>query len=73
MFYLSVYGENLTPYCSIYVNGTRQSETIYVSENELFLPRITLAEGDTLSIGIYSDGRLLRQSAAYTFHAEDTN
>lgn len=73
VFYLSVYGENLTPYCSIYVNGTRQSETIYVSENELFLPRITLAEGDTLSIGIYSDGRLLRQSAAYTFHAEDTH
>lgn len=70
-FYLSVYGDNLTPYCNIYVNGTRQSETIYVSEKELFLPRVTLAEGDALSIGIYNDGRLLRQSDFYTFHADE--
>ena len=71
VYYLSVYGENLTPYCSVYVNGTRQSETIFVSETELFLPRVTLNDGDTLSIGIYNDGRLLRQSGAYTFHAEE--
>ena len=73
VYYLSVYGENLTPYCSVYVNGTRQSETIFVSETELFLPRVTLNDGNTLSIGIYNDGRLLRQSGAYTFHAEEQN
>ena len=73
VYYLSVYGENLTPYSSVYVNGTRQSETIYVSDTELFLPRVTLSDGDALSIGIYNDGRLLRQSDAYTFHADEQN
>ena len=66
--YLTVYGTRFSPYASVYINGTRYKETIYVTESELFLPGITLEDGDILSVGIYNDGELLSESEDYPFH-----
>lgn len=70
-YYLTLYGLNITPYCSIYINGERHKETIYVSSKELFLPRIALHDGDKISIGVYNDGHLYRMSEPVIFQASD--
>lgn len=69
--YLTVYGIRFSPYASVYINGTRYKDTIYVTENELFLPKITLQDGDIISVGIYNDGTLYSQSGEYVFLKPD--
>ncbi|MBO4324600.1 MAG: sulfatase-like hydrolase/transferase [Lachnospiraceae bacterium] len=69
--YLTVYGTRFTPYASVYINGVRYKETIYVTENELFLPKITLNEGDRISVGIINDGTLYSQSGELLFQKTD--
>lgn len=65
--YLTVYGTRFSSYASVYINGTRYKETIYVDENELFLPKISLEDGDIISVGIYNDGELLNTSEDFVF------
>ena len=68
--YLTVYGHDYTPYCMVTVDGTRYKETIYVSDQELFLPRVSLTDGCEISISIYNNGTLYLQSAPYIYHPE---
>ncbi len=70
-YYLSVYGADFTPYCSIYVNGERYKDTIYVSDSELFLPRVSLSDGDEISIGVYNSNNLYRMSPGIIFNSAD--
>ena len=69
--YLTVYGENFTEYSQIYLNNTRYRDTIYVSEHELFLPKITLDDGDSVSVGIYNDNNLYTESDGFIYTAKD--
>ena len=69
--YLTVYGTRFTAYASVYINGVRYKDTIYVTENELFLPKITLNEGDRISVGIYNDGTIYSQSGELIFQKPD--
>ena len=70
-YYLTVYGTDFTPYSYIFINGERYKDTIYVSDTELFLPRITLNDRDAVSVGVWNDGNLYRTSPAIRFRMEE--
>ena len=70
-YYLTVYGSDFTPYCYVYINGEREKDTIFVSPTELFLPRITLKDGDLITVGAYNDGNTYSISAPFVYHESD--
>lgn len=66
--YLTVVGQNFSPYTDIYINGKRYKNTIYLNENEVFLPDITLSEGDIVVVGMpMGDDGMLRESQPYLY------
>ncbi len=68
-FYIQAFGENFTPYCEITINGERMKDTIYVSENELFLADVSLAEAYKIAVAApANDSLTLRTSEEYIFH-----
>lgn len=70
--YLTVIGENFSPYTDIYINGERYKSTIYLNENEVFLPNVKLSEGDSIVVGMpMGDDGMLRESQPYTFTKAD--
>lgn len=70
--YLTVIGENFSPYTDIYINGDRYKDTIYLNENEVFLPNVKLSEGDSIVVGMpMGDDGMLRESQPYTFTEAD--
>ena len=71
-YYLQVTGAHFTPYTDVYINGTRHRETIVVSGTELFLPAVSLKEGDVISVAMPIDDTMtLRESNPLTFTPED--
>ena len=71
-YYLQVTGAHFTPYTDVYINGTRHRETIAVSGTELFLPAVSLKEGDVISVAMpIDDTTTLRESNPLTFTPED--
>ena len=71
-YYLQLFGEHFTPYTDIYINGTRHRETIVVSDTEIFLPAISLKEGDVISVAMpIDDTTTLRESNPLVFTPED--
>ena len=67
-YYLQLYGAHFTPYTDVYINGTRRRETIVVSDTELFLPSVSLKEGDVISVAMpIDDETTLRESNPLTF------
>ena len=67
-YYLQLYGEHFTPYTDIYINGTRHRETIVVSDTEIFLPAVSLKEGDVISVAMpIDDEKALRESNPLVF------
>ncbi len=71
-FYLTVKGENFSPYTDIYINGERYKGTIYLNENEVFLANVTLTEGDQIVAAMpMGDEGTLRESLPYVFTASD--
>jgi Phosphoglycerol transferase and related proteins, alkaline phosphatase superfamily len=71
-YYLQLFGEHFTPYTDIYINGTRHRETIVVSDTEIFLPAISLKEGDVISVAMPIDDTMtLRESNPLVFTPED--
>lgn len=71
VYYLTAYGQNFTPYCYIYINGERYRDTIYVSDHELFLPRVSLNDGDEIAVGIWNDNNVYRLSEPLVFHPNE--
>ena len=70
-YYLQLYGEHFTPYTDIYINGTRHRETIVVSGTEIFLPAVSLKEGDVISAAMpIDDEKTLRESNPLVFKPE---
>ncbi|MDO4318458.1 MAG: sulfatase-like hydrolase/transferase [Lachnospiraceae bacterium] len=70
--YLTVIGENFSPYTDIYINGERYKNTIYLNENEVFLPNVKLSEGDSIVVGMpMGDDGMLRESQPHTFTEAD--
>lgn len=70
--YLTVIGENFSPYTDIYINGERYKSTIYLNENKVFLANVKLTEGDTILVGMpMGDNGMLRESQPYTFQSTD--
>lgn len=66
-WYLTVYGQNFTPYSYIYINGERQKHSIFVSSDEIFLPQADLQNEDLIQIGVYNDGNQYSLSNSITF------
>lgn len=70
--YLTVIGENFSPYTDIYINGERYKSTIYLNENKVFLANVKLTEGDTILVGMpMGDNGMLRESQPWTFKSTD--
>ncbi len=70
--YLTVNGENFSPYTDIYINGERYKSTIYLNENKVFLANVKLTEGDTILVGMpMGDNGMLRESQPHTFQSTD--
>ena len=67
-YYLQVFGKHFTPFSDIYINGTRYRDTIYVSDTELFLPAVSLKDGDVISVAMpIDDETVLRESLPLVF------
>ncbi len=70
--YLTVVGQNFSPYTDIYINGKRYKSTLYLDENRVFLPDIDLTEGDHIVVGMpMGDDGMLRESNAYIYGPSD--
>lgn len=66
--YLTVVGQNFSPYTDIYINGKRYKNTLFIDENHVFLPDIDLAEGDRIVVGMpMGDDGMLRESGVYFY------
>lgn len=71
-YYLQVFGEYFTSYAEIFINGERQKDTIYVSEEELFLPDVKLEDGDIITVAVpINDTIFLRGTTGYRFSAPE--
>ena len=71
-YYLQLTGTHFTSYTDVYINGTRHRETIVVSDTEVFLPAVSLKEGDVISVAMpIDDSTTLRESNPLTFTPED--
>ena len=67
-YYLQLFGKHFTPYANIVINGTLYRNTVYVSGEEVFLPGLTLKEGDVISVAIPAENdMMLRESNPLVF------
>ncbi len=67
-YYLQLFGKHFTPYANIVINGTLYHNTVYVSGEEVFLPGLTLKEGDVISVAIPAENNMmLRESNPLVF------
>lgn len=63
----SLYGENLTKYSRVYVNGEKQ-KTSFLNNTRINLPETELKEGDVIQIGqVGSSDTIFRMSDKYTY------
>ncbi len=66
--YLTVGGDHFTSYSKVYINGVQMKDTIYVSQNQLFVALVSLQPGDEIKVvTLGSDSRELTESLAVSF------
>ncbi|MBO4628145.1 MAG: LTA synthase family protein [Lachnospiraceae bacterium] len=67
-YYLQVFGAHFTEFSDIYINGKRYTDTIVVSDTELFLPAVALSDGDVISVAMpIDDETVMRESKPIVF------